>query len=262
MKLPKLPFIRIIILSFVISLLCTGCSKTGTENSLLKKSDRIESPDVGKIKAINLGDAGAFSILAYSGISSVPYSKISGKVGLTPGIREQIILDPSEVSGGADAIMSNDNETFSSDLLNNAKADMITAYFAAVNISSDKDKIEIHDGVLDDKTLFPGVYEWNSSMSINKDFTLQGNDSDIWIFKIKGHLNIGEGVRLILAGGARAENILWQVAGRVVLESEANFSGTILSQPSIEMKNRSVLTGRAFCKNGFVTLNRAMIRNP
>jgi hypothetical protein len=99
-------------------------------------------------------------------------------------------------------------------------------------------------------------------MTIAKDFTLSGSETDLWVFKIKGNLKVENGVHLILAGGAKPENILWQVAGGVVLGPQSNFSGTVIAQPSIEMEEHSVLTGRAFCKNGFVKLSQAIIKKP
>lgn len=265
MKAPKKQYVKIMFLFMLVVSLITACGKKASQNAQTAQPDKIEIPGPAtptKFKAIKLGQAIDFSILAYASISSIPSSSIAGKVGLMPGVREQILIDPSEVAGGASDILSVDDETIPVNLLSNAKVDMVTAYFNAVNLVGDKDKIGIHDGVIDEKILTPGVYEWNSSMSVSNDFTLQGSENDIWVFKIQGHLNVGKGVRMILSEGIKPENILWQVAGSVILESESHFFGTIIAQPSIEMKANSVLVGRVFCKNGYVNLNRATIKKP
>lgn len=268
MKAPKKDYLLTVIISLLFTLLLSACGKKASLDPTVSATTKIENPDApttptpGKVKAIKWGEARDFSILAYASISSFPSSNIGGRVGLMPGGREQIQLDPSEVAGGANDIITADDETIPTNLLSNAKVDMVTAYKNIVNLAGDKDKIGMHDGVIDEKTLVPGIYEWKNSMSISKDFTLEGSEDDVWIFKIEGHLNVGSGVRMILNGGIRPENIVWQVAGSVVLESESQFVGTIIAQPSIEMKSRSVLIGRAFCKNGYVNLHRAIIKKP
>lgn len=264
MKAHKIYYLFMSTFLIVSSLLVSSCGKKVYEDSSTTGINRIEIPDPipGKIKAIRLGQAEEFSILAYASISSIPSSSIAAKVGLMPGMRELITVDPSEVAGGAADIFGSDDDSIPINLLSNAKVDMVTAYMSAVNIVADKDKIGIHNGVIDEKILTPGVYEWSNGVTISKDFTLQGSDSDIWIFKIHGYLRVENGVRMILSNGAKPENIMWQVAGSVVFEPESNFSGTVIAQPSIEMKKNSVLTGRAFCKNGFVSLHQAKIKKP
>lgn len=268
MKAHKKHYLPTMILSLLFAILLSGCGKKASLDPTVSATTKIENPETPtmptphKVKAIKLGEARDFSILAYASITSVPSSSIGGKVGLMPGSREQIQIDPSEVVGGADDILGADDDTIPTNLLSNAKVDMVTAYKNIVKLEGDKDKIGMHDGVIDEKTLVPGIYEWKNSMSITKDFTLEGTEEDVWIFKIEGHLNVGSGVRMILNGGIRPENIVWQVAGSVVLESESQFVGTIIAQPSIEMKSRSVLIGRAFCKNGYVNLHRAIIKKP
>lgn len=253
----------LLILSITTSLVVSSCGKKASE-SAGSGSSQIEIPGgkTDKIKVIKLGASEEFSILAYASISSVPNSNIAGKVGLMPGTKEQITLSPSEVAGGAADIFGNDDETTPINLLSNAKVDMVTTYMNATKLIPDPDKLEIYAGVIDEKVLTPGVYSWGESVTISKDFTLQGNETDIFIFKINGHLKVGEGVQMILAGGVKADHILWQVAGSAELLPRSSLSGTLIAQPSIEMRSHSVLVGRAFCKNGFVNLNQATIKKP
>lgn len=256
--------IKFAIVFLFILMMGFGCGKKASMKNQASGSGSIErpTPNQGKIKVISLGVSGDFSILAYASITSRPPSFIEAKVGLMPGTRDQIVLDPSEVSGGSFNIMGSDDDTDPMNLLSNAKVDMVTAYHFAKGLKADEEKSGIYNGILDEKVLTPGIYEWNHGLEINKDFTLVGEESDIFIFKVHGHLNLGHSVRMNLGEGVKAKNILWQVAGSVVLWPESQFYGTIISQPSIELKNNAVLTGRAFCKNGFVNLTHATIKKP
>lgn len=252
------------IFTIVGSLLISGCGKSSSGGSSGAGTSSIEKPNTptGRVSAIKLGQSEQFSILAYASITSIPNSSIAGKVGLMPGMREQIILNPSEVAGGAADIVDSDSETLPINLLSNAKVDMVSTYNATTGMTADSGKAGIYNGVIDEKILTPGVYEWTNNVTISKDFTLQGSATDLFIFKIKGHLKIGKGVQMLLGEGVRPENILWQVAGSAVLEPQSQMYGTIIAQPSIELKSHSVLTGRAFCKNGYVNLDQATIKKP
>lgn len=248
---------------FLVSM-TTGCgSKSSSESSAASSSSSQESTPQKRerLKVLELGKASGFAVLAYSNITSVPNSSISGKVGLMPGTHDMIKLSPSEVAGGAVDIMAADDETTPPNLLSNAKVDMVSAYGKAASLTPDADKINVGSS-LNAKKLSPGVYRWNGDLAINDDFTLEGSDSSIWIFQVAGHLKISEGVKMIMNGGARTSNIFWQVAGGAALAPTSELSGTIVAQQFITLSAKSVLNGRAFVKNGFVSLNQASINRP
>ena len=252
-----------IFLIFITSLLFfTACGKKASDGSFFDGTSKIENPFPRKINPLRLGQADQFAILAYASISSVPNSSINGKVGLMPGQREQIEIDPGEVLGGAINIMGSDDETTPANLLSNAKVDMVTAYKEAVALVADSDKIGLFEGKLGGNILSPGCYKWNGDLAILSDFTIEGSDSDVWIFQIPANLKVTNGIHLFLSGGARAKNIFWQVSGSAVIEAGSEFAGTIIAQQSVILKNHSILTGRAFAKNGYVELDRAVINKP
>jgi hypothetical protein len=245
----------------VILLLITGCGKKASVSSP-KASSKLENQIPRKLKALNISQAEDFAILAYASISSIPNSAISGKVGLLPGTRDQITLGSTEVAGGATDIIASDDETIPTNLLSNAKVDMVTAYKEAVNLTPDTDKIGLYEGMLNGQILAGGCYKWNGDLNISKDFTIEGSASDIWVFKIAANFKVGSDVHLTLRGGANAKNIFWQVAGSAVIESGSTMAGTIIAQQSVVMKNHSELIGRTFAKNGYINLNQAKITKP
>lgn len=61
--------------------------------------------------------------------------------------------------------------------------------------------------------------------------------------------------RVILAGGARAGNIFWQVGTSAVLDTFSVFKGTIMADQAITMKTSSAMEGRALAFSAGVTFN-------
>ena len=52
-------------------------------------------------------------------------------------------------------------------------------------------------------TLVPGLYKFTSGLSVTgSDVTLTGSATDVWIFQIASNLTVGNGIKVILAGGA------------------------------------------------------------
>lgn len=72
--------------------------------------------------------------------------------------------------------------------------------------------------------------------------------------------HIGSGVNIILSGGAKAENIFWQVAGEVTLGTTADFKGVILSMTGITLQTNAVLTGRALAQTAVILDSNTVTR--
>ena len=215
------------------------------------------------VKSIDLGIAESFAVLAYTSISSAPSSNIAGKVGLKPGVRSLIGMNPSiEVMGGALEVYAGDDVGDSATYLSLAREDLISAYREALTRQADKDKMEAYDGKPGGKVLPAGIYKWSNGVSVNSDMTLKGSESDIFIFQVTGNLNIAPDAKITMSGGAQAKNVFWQVSGRVNLDTQSLVPGTIISQLTFEMKNLAQLNGRAFVKNGKLILSKNTISIP
>ncbi|MDO9182984.1 MAG: ice-binding family protein [Bacteriovorax sp.] len=216
-----------------------------------------------KVKALDLGIANSFAVMAYTSITSAPTSNINGKVGLKPGVRSLVTLNPrTEVSGGLSEIYAGDDVGDPLDYLNIAREDLIAAYRDAVARVTDKDKVEAYRGMPGGKILPPGIYRWSNGVVISSDMTLEGNDTDVFIFQISGDMSVSAKVRISLSGGVQAKNIFWQVSGKVTLESVSVVPGNIMSQLTFEMKSLAELHGRALVKNGKLIMNQNVINRP
>jgi hypothetical protein len=92
----------------------------------------------------------------------------------------------------------------------------------------------------------------------------QGNPNAVFIVQIDGALSVGATSNIILANGASACNIYWQVTGAFNMGANSVFRGTILAGGAIELLDGSAIYGRAFTKAGAIHLhnNIVMISEP
>jgi hypothetical protein len=116
-------------------------------------------------------------------------------------------------------------------------------------------------GDLVGKTFTSGVYKSTSSLALTGDVTLdaQGDPSAVFIFQISSTLITGSGSHVVLANGASACNVFWQVGSSATLGTNSVFKGSILALTSITITTGVNLQGRALARNGAVTLDTDVI---
>ena len=90
----------------------------------------------------------------------------------------------------------------------------------------------------------------------------QGNANAIFIFQIGSTLTTIANTQVVLAGGAQAKNIFWQVGSSATLGTNSIFKGNILALTSITITTGVNLEGRALAQNGAVTLDSNTITTP
>ena len=112
-------------------------------------------------------------------------------------------------------------------------------------------------GDLVGKTFTPRVYKSTSSLALSGDVTLdaQGDSAAVFIFQISSTLTTGSGSHVILANGANACNVFWQVGSSATLGTNSVFKGNVLALTSITITTGVNLEGRALARNGAVTLD-------
>jgi hypothetical protein len=205
---------------------------------------------------VGYGTAGNYVILAKSGISNVPTSAITGNLGLSPAAAGSItglalILDGSGVFSTSAQVTG---KVYASDYtaptpanLTTAINDMQTAYVDAAG-RSNPDHTELSAGNIGGLTLPPGLYKWSNTVLIPTDVTLSGGGSDTWIFQIAGGLTQSAATKVILTGGAVAQNVFWQVAGVVDIGTTADIEGGVSSLTSITLHTGATANGRLFAQ--------------
>jgi len=229
--------------------------------------------------AVNLGTAGNFAILAETAITNTLTmgTYVYGNIGVSPYPATSITnfalsLDgsgtfstSSQVSGSVYAANYADPTPAN---MSTAVNDMYTAYTNAAGRPT-PDATELYSGNLGGRTLAPGLYKWSTDVTIPTNVTLSGGANDVWIFQIAGDLNIASagdvtsGIKVVLAGGAQASNVFWQVGGPVgaTLGTYSTFNGTILSAKQVILQTGAVLNGRALAQSQ-VTLDANTVSTP
>lgn len=213
--------------------------------------------------SVYLGSAGSFAVLSQTGVTDVYRSAIVGDVGTSPITGAALLLNCDEVTGNiytVDAAGPLPCASTSPSLLGSAVGDMGFAYDdAAGRVSADF--IELGAGEIGGLTLAPGLYKWSSDLNLSTDVTLSGSATDTWIFQVSGNLVEANAVRVTLAGGALAKNIIWQVAGSVTLGTNAHFEGVVLGKTLIAVNTGTTVNGRLLAQTA-VTLQKNAITEP
>jgi hypothetical protein len=216
---------------------------------------------------VRLGAAGKYAILAKSAISNVPTSAVTGNVGLSPAAASYITgfsltkagtsWSSPQIVGG---VFAADNDPPTPSNLTTAVGNMQTAYTDAAGRPTPQFN-DLGAGTIGGLVLTPGLYKWSSSVTIPTDITLSGAANDTWIFQITGDLKMSEAKKMTLIGGARAKNIVWQVAGAVDLGTTSHAEGIVLSQTAITMGTGASINGRLLAQTA-VTIASSTVTTP
>lgn len=219
------------------------------------------------ISKVDLGSAENYVILAKTAINNSPTSKVTGDIGLSPSATTFItgfsltddtgFATSSQLTGNAYAA---DMADPTPENLKLAVEDMLLAYTDAAG-RSNPDFNELATGDIGGKTLVPGLYKWTNTVIAPTNLVISGSSTDVWIFQIAGDLTVSAGVNITLSGGAKAENIFWQVAGEVTLRTDSDFKGVVLSMTGITLQSDAVFKGRALAQSA-VILDSNIVTQP
>ncbi len=205
---------------------------------------------------VYLGSADSFAVLAATGVTSTNGGEINGDVGVWTG---------TSFVEGVPPVIVNGTVHLGVPVAEWAQADLTTAYNDAAGRTLDV--IVVADGELGGKTLAPGLYRSapGSFAITSVDLTLdaQGDANAVWIFQMPSStLTVGNGRQVILAGGARADNIFWQVGSSATIGTTSVLKGNILALASITLNTGASMDGRALARTGAVTLDGNVITRP
>lgn len=252
--------------AFVLAAVVAGCSEATAPAVDLSPTTPGTGTGTGAADGhgpapVVLGTAGTYVILAKSATSNVPTSAITGNVGLSPAAASFItgfaLVLPA---GGAFAtspqvtgsVYAADYAVPTPSNLTAAVGDMQLAYADAAGRLT-PDHTELAAGNLGGLTLPAGLYKWSNTVTIPKNVTLTGGANDVWIFQVAGGVTQASGARVIMAGGAQAKNVFWQVAGIVSIGTTAHMEGEVMSQTAITLKTGASVNGRLLAQTA-VTL--------
>jgi hypothetical protein len=207
---------------------------------------------------VDLGMACDYAIFADTGIANATApAAITGNMGVGPGVTSTAITGPWALNLPAGSAYSTSDQVvgkvYAFDYapptpsnVTTTSTDMLAAYNDAAGRMS-PDGIGLGGGSLDGLIITPGLYRWNTdvTLSVGATVTLFGGPADVWIFQITGTLATGANSNISLTGGAQASNVFWQVAGSsVAMGANSHFEGTVLAKYAINLVNQASVTGR------------------
>lgn len=212
---------------------------------------------------VELGTADTFAILSKTGVTNVYASAVNGNVGSSPITGAAVLLTCPEVMTGTiftvDAAGPPCAVTDPS-YLTTSVGDMERAYADAAG-RTNPDFIDLGAGEIGGLTLKPGLYKWNTDVTISSDVRLTGGPDDVFVFQVAGNIDQASAKNVTLLGGVQAKNVYWQTAGAVSVGTTAHFEGTILSKTMIAMKTGASINGRLLAQTA-VTLQSNTVTKP
>lgn len=237
-------------------------------------TDPPTDPPMNVIDPVNLGTAGDFAILSQSGVTTTGIiSSVVGDMGtyFTYASFTGFNLDPavpnattvySESPLVAGRVYASDYIVPTPAKLLVAVQDMGEAYSDAETRNEDP-VLDLDAGLINGRTLVPGLYNWAMTVSSASVLTFRGAGSgdDVWILQIDKNLEVGDGAHVILQNGAKAANIFWQVAEVVSIGTTAHVEGVVLCKTGITFKSGSSLNGAALAQTSVTLINTTIYKD-
>jgi hypothetical protein len=203
---------------------------------------------------VPLGSAANFEAMAGSTVTNTgPTIITGGNLGLSPG---------SAVTGfppgtlTPPAVMHITDPTAAQ-----AQLDLTSAYLYAAGLPGGA----VLPAEMSGLTFTPGLYTNASTVTLtagNVTLDARGDANAVFIFQVGSALTTIGSTQVVLAGGAQAKNVFWQVSSAATLGTNSVFQGTILSLQSITLDTGATLMGRALARNGAVTLDSNTVTVP
>lgn len=190
----------------------------------------------------DLGTADTYGVIAASTVTNTGATTITGDLALSPGTSvtgAPTVTGTSNVANGAAAT---------------AALDANTAYLAMEALTG----AVIVAGNIGGQTLTPGLYKSTSSLAVSSgDLTLTG--AGVFIFQVATTFTMTAARQILLAGGATADKVFFQVGSSATLGTTALMNGNIIALASITAQTGAWVNGRLLALNGAVTLDTNLV---
>jgi hypothetical protein len=215
-----------------------------------------------------LGTAGDYVILTETGISIGATTAITGDLGVSPAAAGAITgfslsMDPSNLFSTS-ALVS--GKVYAANYMAPTPSNLGIAIGDMENASVDAagrapNFVGVGTGNIGGMTLGRGVYAWSTGLLIPDNVTLTGSATDVFIFQVAQTLTMSASTSIILKGGVTAENVFWEVAGSVSLDTGAHLEGVMLASTSVALGTSASIKGRLLAQTA-VTLASSDVVGP
>jgi ice-binding like protein len=187
--------------------------------------------------APSLGTAASFAVLGGTNVTCTFPGVITGDVGVSPGSAVPFTNTGCAISGGTPPATDAAAALARTDFLNAygmLKDPLLTPCTQTISTAAFTDNVPAALGPFPLGSIPPGVYCFAADVTFTRTtLTLDGstNANGIWIFKVPAALT-GTGFQVVLANGAQACNVFWEVDAAATLTTSttvaALFQGNIL----------------------------------
>jgi len=209
-----------------------------------------------------LASSQTFAVLGATTVTNTGASVITGDLGLSPpgvsvtgfslvpGVNRIVVGPPpaTGVTSGPGIVTGTIHVADPVALL--AHADAAKAY-AALLAQTCNTNLSGQD--LGGQTLAPGAYCFNTSAQLTGQLTLSGNG--VYVFQIGSTLTTASNSSVVLASGALAGNVFWQVGSSSTLGTATAFVGNLIAFTSDTVTTGVSVMGRVIALGGAVTLD-------
>jgi len=216
-----------------------------------------QGTEVQTTAPVDLGIACNFTILTKTGVTTTGVTSVVGNMGTSPitlaaitGFAMTLASDHSTSSMVTGNIYSPDHAVPTPAMMTTAINDMEAAYVDTAGRAG-PGPVTVGLGLAGDISGFvlePGIYKWSTTVKVDTNLTFNGTSTDIWILQIAGTFTVGPGATILLAGGAKAENIYWAIADVVAFDDGSHGEGIFLAQTMISFNAGSSLHGAALAQ--------------
>lgn len=199
---------------------------------------------------VNLGTAASYSVLGGTGVANTGTGTVlAGDLGLSPsGVISG--FPPGTLSG-----TTHDKDPAAQA----AQSNRATAYSQAAGEPSTTTFGGDQAGV----TFHPGVHTSVAAVTNTGTMTLDadGDSSAVFVFQVGAALSSAASSHVVLANGALANNVFWQVAGAVSLGAGASDVGTFLGAGAVTLGDGASVKGRLLTP-GTVAMTNSPVTQP
>lgn len=209
----------------------------------------VPSAHAASTPMVDLGAASTYAVLSGASVGNTvsavgaPHTTLRGSLGVKAntqptGFPPGVVTGAVNV-GNAAAVQ--------------AHADLVAAYG---NVAGRTGGAALA-GALAGATISPGLYTIAAAVSNTATVTLDGggDPNAVFVFQVNGALAMAAGSHVVLINGAKPSRVFWQVNGAGAVGANADFAGTLMALDAVDVGNGSLVNGRAFARNGALTLD-------